>query len=70
VRQGCGSGSRLDPNSDFVDPDLDSDWESGSGSRGKKTKKKCILLLRLKYINFEKCKNNLFQNKQPFLDFL
>jgi hypothetical protein len=38
--QGCGSGSELDPDSeDFVDPDPDPYWESGSGSRGKKIKK-------------------------------
>jgi hypothetical protein len=36
--QGCGSGSGLDPDSETcVDPDPY--WESGSGSRGKKTKK-------------------------------
>jgi hypothetical protein len=41
-KQGCGSGSGLDPDSETcVDPDLDPYWESGagSGSRGKKTKK-------------------------------
>jgi hypothetical protein len=35
LKQGCGSGSGFN---DFVDPDLG--WESGSGSRGKKMKKK------------------------------
>jgi hypothetical protein len=34
--QGCGSGSGF---SDFLDPDPDPYWESGSGSRGKKMKK-------------------------------
>jgi hypothetical protein len=40
--QGCGSGF-----SNFVDPDPDPYWESGSGSRGKKIKK-------------YQCKNALF----------
>jgi hypothetical protein len=35
-KQGCGSGSGF---SDFVEPDPDPYWESGSGSRGKKMKK-------------------------------
>jgi hypothetical protein len=39
-KQGCGSGSGLDPDSETcVDPDPDPYWESGSGSRGKKTQK-------------------------------
>jgi hypothetical protein len=38
LKQGCESGTGLDPDSETcVDPDPY--WESGSGSRGKKTKK-------------------------------
>jgi hypothetical protein len=53
LNQGCGSGSGLYPDSeDFVDPDPDPYWESGSGSRGKKIKKfqwkKCWIRIRIR----------------------